>query len=631
MTGLRLRRLTFTGSSTAPAELTFEDGLNIVYGASNTGKSFALKAILFMLGVSKQLPENEEISAYSAVWLGVTLPNGDDVTLFRATKGGGFKLYSGLVSSAGRDKGEVLRPKHDSSRSDSVSQTLLSEMGLKGKQIVRDASGTKDVLSIYYLSPYAVVSEEDIIAEKSPVYTSGIPSQRPFEKNLFKLLITGVDDSDIVTVPKPIQLTVAKAAKIELVDEWIAQLDEQLGENPAEEKEVEEQVEKLTESINSLSGQLQEVQENLDVAIDMRRRNKDYHMHLQDQAGELTLTLQRFNTLQAVYDSDLQRLQSVEEGGYILVAIAGMDCSVCGAPPEAHTHNQAAEEISRIHSAAAAESRKIEREKRELAHTIASLQDEETHLNSDIDSLILLINKFEDTAKALRPQESSLRGLYELYTCKLAEATATLELYQNRAQLVAKRLLIDAEPTKIVRDKLPAGPNADAMYHFGETVKSVLTIWGLPNADKVQFNGEHYDITVAGKRREANGKGVRAILHAAFNVAVIVYCIENKLPHPGFLVLDTPLLTYREPLDSRHGDLAEDEVELKKTSLAEKFYRHLASLKDEVQFIVIENSDPPAATHNLAHIETFTGLEGSGRFGLLAVASDSIAKTLVDE
>jgi hypothetical protein len=89
------------------------------------------------------------------------------------------------------------------------------------------------------------------------------------------------------------------------------------------------------------------------------------------------------------------------------------------------------------------------------------------------------------------------------------------------------------------------------------------------------------------------------------------------LPYPGVLVLDSPLLTYREP-KSRHGKLSPDEVALKQTSLAEKFYKHLASLEDKLQVIVIENSDPPEAIENLAHIELFTGLVDDGRYGLLA-------------
>lgn len=148
-------------------------------------------------------------------------------------------------------------------------------------------------------------------------------------------------------------------------------------------------------------------------------------------------------------------------------------------------------------------------------------------------------------------------------------------------------------------------------------MKSILIEWRFPDADKVQFDAEAMDITVAGKLRSANGKGVRAILHAAFNVAIVVFCIENKLPYPGFLVLDTPLLTYREPMTSRYGELSDDERELKKTSLAEHFYKHLASLRDKVQFIVIENSDPPTTIQDQAQIEIFSGLEGNGRFGLL--------------
>jgi hypothetical protein len=143
-----------------------------------------------------------------------------------------------------------------------------------------------------------------------------------------------------------------------------------------------------------------------------------------------------------------------------------------------------------------------------------------------------------------------------------------------------------------------------------------LEAWHFPNAEKAQFDIQTNDITIAGKRRSANGKGVRAILHAAFNVAVLIYCRDKGLPHPGFLVLDTPLLTYREPLTSKYGELSADEEEIKKSNLATHFYHHLASLKDMAQIIVIENSDPPEVIYPFARIETFSGRLGLGRYGL---------------
>ena len=374
MNGIRLRHLVFTGPNIESAELGFDEGLNIIYGASNTGKSFASKAILFMLSVSKSLPKIEEIAAYDSVWLGLTLPDNRDVTLYRATQGGHFKLYKGLLKKLGVKEGLVLRQQHDSKRTDTVSHLLLNSIGVAGKTVVRDGNCKKDTLSIYLLSPYLVVSEQDIIAEKSPVFTSGSPSQRTFEQNLFKFLLTGVDDAAAVTVPKPSERKVAKAAKIELVEELIAQIDAELGENPPDKRESEEQLGQLERSARDLASRLKEAQENLDSLVGERRKSVERRRELLERAGELDLTIERFFKLQAVYSSDLQRLQSIEEGGFVLVAMTDMDCPVCGAPPDAQKHNHAAEEVAMAHRAAAAEARKIEREQRELIQTVASLE-----------------------------------------------------------------------------------------------------------------------------------------------------------------------------------------------------------------------------------------------------------------
>lgn len=619
MNGIRLRHLVFTGPGIEPAELGFDEGLSIIYGASNTGKSFASKAILFMLGVSKSLPEVEEIAAYQSVWLGLTLPDNRDVTLYRATQGGHFKLYQGLLKNAGVKEGLVLRQQHDSKRTDTVSHFLLNAIGVSGKTVVRDGNCKKDTLSIYLLSPYVVVSEQDIIAEKSPVFTSGSPSQRTFEQNLFKFLLTGVDDAAAVTVPKPSERKVAKAAKIELMDELIAQIDVELGENPLDKGESEEQLEQLERSATDLASRLKEAQKKLDALVGERRKTSERRRELLERAGELGLTIERFFKLQAVYNSDLQRLQSIEEGGFVLVAMTDMDCPVCGAPPDAQKHNHAAEEVAMAHRAAAAEARKIEREQRELTQTIASLEAEAVGLRRTVDLEKKEIDRLDGEIEMARPHEVSLRENYEVYVSKRSEIVNVLDLYKRRSNLSTRKAEIKAEPTRRSKGDAPSvGPDSTTLFRFGETVKSVLTEWRFPDADKVQFDAEAMDITVAGKLRAANGKGVRAILHAAFNVAIVVFCIENDLPYPGFLVLDTPLLTYREPMTSRYGELSDDEKVLKKTGLAEHFYKHLASLKDKVQFIVIENSDPPTAIRSVARIETFSGLEGNGRFGLLA-------------
>jgi hypothetical protein len=55
------------------------------------------------------------------------------------------------------------------------------------------------------------------------------------------------------------------------------------------------------------------------------------------------------------------------------------------------------------------------------------------------------------------------------------------------------------------------------------------------------------------------------------------------LPHPGFVVPDTPLLAYREP--------EHDEDDLSETDIRDHFYEYL-SKHDERQVIILENATP---------------------------------------
>jgi hypothetical protein len=111
--------------------------------------------------------------------------------------------------------------------------------------------------------------------------------------------------------------------------------------------------------------------------------------------------------------------------------------------------------------------------------------------------------------------------------------------------------------------------------------------------------------------------GDLGITHAAFKVALLLFCHEHNLPHPGFLILDTPLLAYRDPIHSKQGPLSDDEHVLRNTSLKDFFFEHLSRNGDKGQFVVIENIDLPPGIEGLAHVETFTGDPASDRAGLL--------------
>lgn len=50
MSSLFLKRLAFLGPNRPPASITLAPGLNVICGASETGKSFIVESIDFMLG-----------------------------------------------------------------------------------------------------------------------------------------------------------------------------------------------------------------------------------------------------------------------------------------------------------------------------------------------------------------------------------------------------------------------------------------------------------------------------------------------------------------------------------------------------------------------------------------------------
>jgi hypothetical protein len=165
---LTLRRITFTGQQAEPTGLSFAHKLNILYGASNTGKSFALKSIDFMLGSSTPLPGITERRPYDRAWLSLELPKYGTATFMRALAGGAFKLFQGNLQSEAPDARQ-LAARHDVSNTNNVSQFLLEEIGLGDREIVTDMHGKKRPLSFRDLSRYCIVDETAIQSETSPV------------------------------------------------------------------------------------------------------------------------------------------------------------------------------------------------------------------------------------------------------------------------------------------------------------------------------------------------------------------------------------------------------------------------------------------------------------------------------
>jgi cell division protein FtsB len=265
---------------------------------------------------------------------------------------------------------------------------------------------------------------------------------------------------------------------------------------------------------------------------------------------------------------------------------------------------------------------KIEYQRSDLIGTVHNLESEREKLESTLQQLKENLAQVEQEIALLTP---NVNNNYHTLTDILAErdyARQGLFFLEQKKNFFLKQEELHNLKTPSNTDNQKIIIPAYEVNEFCKVVSKVLKQWEFPGDCNVSFDYKTYDLRIDGKLRIDNGKGVRAIIHAAFKIALLLFCRNREIPHPGFVVLDTPLFNYQDPIKNPIlGDLTEDEKTLANTSLKERFFEHLASIHHLGQFIILENIDPPENIENLAHVHLFSGNTEEGRYGLFPVST----------
>jgi hypothetical protein len=613
MTGstLTIRHLSFTGPKKEPAALEFGPGLNVVYGASETGKSFILESIDFMLGSSKPLRDIPERVGYDRLLLGIEVGDGSLFTLERAAAGGQFRCFGGLhLESPDNVKAITLSAKHNPTNSDNVSMFLLEKIGLDGKKIRKNARGESISLSFRNLAHLCLISEGVIQKQESPI-EGGQVINRTSELSTFKLLLTGTDDSAVEPEEAEKTRRLSRSAKIEVIDELIAEHKERLiglvGEED-DEKELIEQIAKLNQSISRERDILNESEEAYRVVLQRRNKVRRDLENARERRFEIDELLERFALLDSHYRSDLERLEGIREAGALVSALDAQSCPLCGAAPGSqHLDSDCDGNVDAVVSAADAESAKIHRLREELKQTVDQLNDEARDFDRLApkmgEQLELALEELSD----LNPSLSAQRAAYTELMDRRSSVQNALHILASISQLEDHRAELEITREAPSPEEPPSSElSLSTLNTFSRIYEEILRSWNFPELEGVYFDGASRDMVISGKARGARGKGMRALTHAAFSVALLEFTRRHELPHPGFVVLDTPLLAYREP----EGD----EDDLTGTDVHERFYETLDGYKDR-QVIVLENVDPPKNVRDSDQSTFFSKNPHKGRYG----------------
>ena len=611
ITGFQLRTLRVTGKGKQPAEVIFRPGLNVISGASNTGKSYILQCISFMLGSSKRPKRLDESNGYESCVLELEAQDGQVHQLERSLSGNAF--IHRLISGDAVTSEQTLSERNDPTDRHTVSGLLLDLSHAWGMRIRQSQAGRTRQVSFADLRRLTLIDEVRIISESSPVL-SGQYTTATEETSFFKLLLTGVDDSSVVASETRQENNAKRSAQLELLDRLIPNLERDIADLDDEVATIGDRMKRVTETIAHHSDIVERNQQEIAEQEEKQRDAWNKAKSIEQQQTTTAELRRRFKLLEEHYNNDMERLLAVIEVDSFFEQLQQVRCPLCGANTDQHdpsVHGGQADNIlSEIQSACRAEIAKIKVLLRDLVGTTSQLDVELSNLQAAYsDQRSLFDATTQDLTNRLAPAAKRSQGELEnalQVRDRLAQATV---LQERHTGLIAERNQIAASTWKC----LPKTANSDILLpqsieSLTLKVQTLLQAWRYPGLTRVTFSDERLDLIISGKDRGSEGKGFRAIAYAAFMIGLLDYCADSQtqLPHSGLVVLDSPLVTYKRR-DTEPGEEIPEDVTV-------AFYTDLAALPANKQVIVLENNDPPADLQSRLNYTHFSR-SSSGRYG----------------
>lgn len=606
---LKLTKLVLTGENKQDAIIDFKDGLNVIAGASDTGKSFAFECIDYALGSSSELKEVPEVDGYQSVFLEI-----EDIgqrVIFTIERGipkekNKMTIYYSNYQDKDRAKNEKISITHSAKKS--LSKKMLNYCGCIYNNVKKNAEKTQSFTFRSFI-PLIMISELRITATYSPIYRADSRGSTfaTSEKSVFKTVISG---TDYEKKEKKENTEIAKAELKGKIEQLKQIINEIRLENNDLMKGVEDiKLEKSTEIIELNKF----IKEKTDEIKKHELEYKNTQAEIEFENTELKRLLNnnnKFKLLKKNYLSDLDRLEFINDAFDLTQQLVEVECPICHSPMKINE----IEKSDDYYEALVAEKLKIEVQLTELDKTIKDLSDE-------------IMNKEENISK-LENHKDEIKDILNnklgpIVAEKVEQVQNLLEIQEKINLITRNKKRMDKYYTEInewqekidstVQNKGNKKENLPDEYtnELCMEIKQLLKKCDfIGEEDDIKYNSATNDVKIGDKEKASFGKGARAIINSTFLIGLMNYCYKKNLCHPGFVILDSPLTTYKEK-DKKDGV---DEIITKGTK--EKFYEMLAEQKNG-QIIIFDNEEPSSTVKKKINYLHFSGDSSVGRKGLI--------------
>lgn len=527
-------------------------------------------------------------------------------------KGNAYWIYSKIEDI--HDDTSFEKIKAESKTDKNISKKILSICGCDYKNLLKKIStGETKKFTFRDFIPLIMVNEGRITQKYSPVHRKS-PRGNTLavsEWTAFQTIVTG---EDYVKTSKSESADVIKSR----IKGQIQELELLCAELRTEIEELKEAVEGT--SIDELDKRIEELQTVIDEKKEYLLSKEEEYCLLIKRLKEADYEKQRisdnvckFHLLMENYKSDIERLDFIEEAHNVTEQLLDVECPVCHAISKGVID---AKQKELCHKAFLAEKRKTKILMADLGATLENAEINKTNIEIENDKLLEDINRLvNDMNESLRPVIDSkleeIRDLLEkreLWSVMYAN-DSKIKKYEDRiSELESSREKVTNKSKGNIKDI-----SEEKLVQFSEIVKKMLVSWNfIEEKSDVVFNKENKDFCIDGKRKELFGKGARTIINSAFLIGLMEYCYDNRLCHPGIVILDTPLTTFRE----KDADTDEKDESVGK-DIKMAVYDNLATTCKDYQVIIFENEEPTKDLKNKINYIHFTGNDNVDRQGFI--------------
>ncbi len=561
-----IKKLRVSGAGKKDGIVNFTDGLNLIQGRSNTGKTWILRCINYLFGNDKR-PYTPATGYTDIEGVFVTERYGE-ITMCR-------KLDEAVVHVESTNE-EVENGDYATDYK-KVSAHYLNDLWLrilgldetievpKSAHYARERMSWRNVAGVFY------VDEDEISKSTSIIIKDNKYEETPLLASLF-FMLTGDYKKDVAEILNPKQASARRQGILEYIEErtndlrqqrvsYIQQLEELSGQD------IEKEMQDLTEHIHEAQQEVNElVEENKAIAQQISE--------FQQKDANCRILLSRYESLISQYKADLQRLDFISKGEKAVQGLPSNDvCPFCGG--EVHPEKDDSY-MEAIH----AEIKRIASELTVIAATVKSVQEEQAGIQRSVEELYV---RRAAVNQALAEKQHAIldyrEGLHR-YRDYTTLQTGIEFVNQQLAVLGKKR---DAEQNPAKNPPLYHAKkefSEEVGTKFSSLLNKILKECNYRLGGYASWDFNTFDILIDGEpKSDDQGQGYRSFLNSV--VAMMLYEYFNKDDahiKPGFLMIDTPLL-----------GLDEDEEGLDKETIRNGLYEYILSHQGEGQLIVVDN------------------------------------------